>query len=204
MEDNDSRLEEMMAGLRGQALHYVRQYVAVLARMRRDLMPSTRARMIKTLGWHLGPAHETGGAVHGERELEPAWLLHGTGWIMNKLATIRMHKQQIREEQFAAVQERLAAAEVCLVEKREAELRARVKAVKQRLPVVAAQLGLLWKTVVGMGRPTSSDMQLTATGSKMTMEEHVATAETHLGYTEGHLQPSDEHLADVEVHLKLV
>ncbi len=52
---------------------------------------------------------------------EPAWLLNGTGWIMNRLATIRMHKQQVREEQFAAVQERLAmlddglvAAEACL------------------------------------------------------------------------------------------
>ncbi len=76
--------------------------------------------------------------------------------------------------------------------------------VEQRLPVIAAQLGLLWKTVAGMGRPMSSDMQLTATRSEMTMEEHVASTETHLWYAEGHLQPSDEHLADEEVHLKLV
>jgi len=50
----------------------------------------------------------------------------------------------------------------------------------------------------------AEDMQLTATRSEMTMEEHVASAETHLRYAEGHLQPSDEHLADEEVHLKLV
>ncbi len=68
LEEDDLRLNEMIAGLRGRALHQVRQYVAVLARMRRDLTPSARIHMIKTLGWHLGPAHETGGVVHGERE----------------------------------------------------------------------------------------------------------------------------------------
>jgi hypothetical protein len=121
LEEDDSRLEEMIAGLRGRALLQVWQYMALLARMRRDLTPSARTRMIKTLGWHLGPAHETGGAACRERDPEPAWLLNGTGWIMNRLATIRMHKQQVHEEQFAAVQERLAmlddglaAAEACL------------------------------------------------------------------------------------------
>jgi hypothetical protein len=46
----------------------------------------------------------------------------------------------------------------------------------------------------------SSDMQLTAPGNEVTMEEHVPTAETHLRYAEGHLQLSDEHLADAELH----
>ncbi len=96
MEEDDSQIDEMIAGLRGRALHQVRQYVAVLVRMRRDLTPSARTRMIKTLGWHLGPAHETGGAARRECEPEPAWLLNGTGWIMNKLATITMHKRQIQ------------------------------------------------------------------------------------------------------------
>jgi hypothetical protein len=105
MEDDESSLEETIARLRGQALHQVRQYVAILARMRRTLTPSTRARMIKVLGWHLGPAHETGGATPREHEPEPAWLLHGTGWVMNKLATLRRHEQQVQEEQIAAVQD---------------------------------------------------------------------------------------------------
>jgi hypothetical protein len=35
-------------------------------------------------------------------------LLNGTGWIMNRLATIKEQKQKAREERFAAVQERLA------------------------------------------------------------------------------------------------
>jgi hypothetical protein len=81
---------------------------------------------------------------------------------MKKLVTIRMHKQQVQEEQFAAVQERLAmlddglaAVEVCLAETREAELWFQVKVVEQWLPVIAAQLGLLWKKVAGMGRPMS-------------------------------------------------
>ncbi len=211
MEGDESRLDGTIARLRGQAPHQVRLYVAILARMRRNLTPSTRACMIKALGWHLGPAHETGGATPREHEPEPAWLLHGTGWVMNKLATMRRHAQQVQEEQIAAVQERLAllddslaTAEEFLEDERKAGLRTWVKAVEQQLPVVAAQLGLLWKTVTGMGRPMPSDMQLTATGDGMTVEEHVATAETHLCYAEGHLQPTKEHLADGEVHLKLV
>jgi hypothetical protein len=79
MEEEESHLEETIAGLRGRALHQVRQYVAILAKMRKNLTPSTRARLIEVLGWHLGPAHETGGANPREYEPEPAWLLHGTG-----------------------------------------------------------------------------------------------------------------------------
>jgi hypothetical protein len=167
--------------------------------------------MIKDLGWHLGPAQETGGVARGNNESEPAWLFNGTGWIMNKLATIRDLKQKVREEQFAAVQERLAmlddglaTAEACLAEKREAELRAWVKVIEQWLPVIVAQIGLLCKTVTGIGRPMPSEMQLTTTGNEMTVEEHVETTKTHLRYAEGHLQPLGEHLVDAEVHLKLV
>jgi hypothetical protein len=129
MEEDESRLEEMIAGLRGRALHQVCQYVAILARMWRDLAPSTRARMIKALGWHLGSAPETGGVTRGEREPEPAWLLHGTGWVMNKLATVRRLEQRVQEEQFMAVQERLAllddslaAGEVYLAELEESRI----------------------------------------------------------------------------------
>ncbi len=45
-------------------------------------------------------------------------------------------------------------------------MQAQIKVVKQRLPVIAAQLGLLWKTMAGMGRPMSTEMQLTATGTR--------------------------------------
>ncbi len=50
MEEDDAELEEMIAGLRGRALQQVRRYVAVLARMRRDLTPCARIHMIKELG----------------------------------------------------------------------------------------------------------------------------------------------------------
>jgi hypothetical protein len=139
-------------------------------------------------------------------------LLNGTGWIINRLATIREQKQKAWKERFRAVQERLAMlddgladAEARLAEKREGELRAGTKEVERRLlPVITPQLGLLWQEVTGSGRPTPSRMQLTTTRSKMTTEEHVVTTETHLRYAEGHPQMSEEHLADAKVHLKLV
>ncbi len=76
--------------------------------------------------------------------------------------------------------------------------------IKQLLPVMAAQLGILWNEVTGSGRPVPSEIQLTSTGTELITEEHVVTAETNLRYAEGHLQPSEEHLAAAEVHLKLV
>jgi hypothetical protein len=211
LEEDDAELEEIIAGLRGRALQQVRRYVAVLARMRRDLTPSARIHMIKELGWHLGSNHETRGAGRDGNGPEPTWLLEGTGWIMSKLATIKEQRHQARMERFRAMQERmamlddgLASAKEQLAEKREAELKARAKENERRLPVITAQLGLLWHEVTGSGRPAPSEMQLTTTGTEMTAEEHVVTAETHLRYAEGHLQPSEEHLADAEVHLKLV
>jgi hypothetical protein len=67
---------------------------------------------------------------------------------------------------------------------RAAELKERAKEVEQRLPVIAAQLGILWNEVMGSGRPVPSEIQLTSTGTEMTAEEHVVTSETHLGYAE--------------------
>jgi hypothetical protein len=87
MEDDDAGLEEMIAGLQ-----QVRRYVAVLARMRKDLMPSARTHLIKELGWHLGSTHEIGDAGCESNEPEPTWLLDGTRWIMNRLATNREQK----------------------------------------------------------------------------------------------------------------
>jgi hypothetical protein len=74
----------------------------------------------------------------------------------------------------------LASVEEQLVEKREAELKDQAKEIERRLPIITAQLGLLWNEVTGSGRTAPSKMQLTTTGTKMTTEEHVVTAETHL------------------------
>jgi hypothetical protein len=211
LEEGDVELEDMIAGLRGRALQQVRRYVAVLARMRRDLMPSARTHMIKELGWHLGSNRETGGTGRGGGEPEPTWLLEGTGWIMSKLATIREQKHQAQMERFRAMQERmamlddgLASAEERLADKREVKLKERAKEIERRLRIITAQLGLLWNEVTGSGRPVPSEMQLPSTGTEMTVEEHVVTVKTQLRYAEGYLQPSEEHLADAEVHLKLV
>jgi hypothetical protein len=140
MEEDDAELEEMIAGLRGRAMQQVRRYMAVLARMRRDLTPSTRIHMIKELGWHLGPNRKTGGVGRDGNEPEPTWLLDGTGWIMSKLVTIREQKHQAQMERFRAMQERmaildngLASAEEHLAEKREAELRDRAAEIEGRL-----------------------------------------------------------------------
>ncbi len=99
LEEGDAELENMIAGLQGRALQQVRRYVAVLARMRRDLTPSARTHMIKELGWHLGSSRETGGAGRDGGKPEPTWLLEGTGWVLSKLATMREQKHQARMEQ---------------------------------------------------------------------------------------------------------
>jgi hypothetical protein len=159
MDEADAKLEEMIAGLRRRALQQGQWYVAVLARMRKDLKASAWTRMLRELGWHLGPAHETVGASRESNKPEPTWLLDRTRWIMNRLATIREQKQQAWEEQFRAMQEILAMmddglddAEEHLAKKREAELQAQAKEM-WRLPVITAQLGLLWHQVTGAGRP---------------------------------------------------
>jgi hypothetical protein len=66
--------------------------------MRKDLTPSAKTHMIKELGWQLGSTHEIRGVGRDGQEPEPTWLLDGTGWIMNRLATIREQKQQAWEE----------------------------------------------------------------------------------------------------------
>jgi len=42
---------------------------------------------------------------------------------------------------------------------RAAELKERAKEVEGRLPVIAAQLGILWNEVAGSGRPVPSEIQ---------------------------------------------
>jgi len=79
MEEDDAGLEEMIAGLRRRALQQLLRYVAVLARMRKDLTPSAWTHMIKELGWHLGPTHETGreGRDATNRNQPGCWMRPG-------------------------------------------------------------------------------------------------------------------------------
>jgi hypothetical protein len=74
----------------------------------------------------------------------------------------------------------LANAEEQLAVERAAKLEKRTKTVEQRLPTIAAGLGILWSEVTGSSRPVPSEIRLTSTGTETTAEEHVATAETHL------------------------
>jgi hypothetical protein len=199
-----------VAGLKSRAMQQVRRFLAMLARMRKDLSPSARIELIKELGWHLGPGRGSRGAGGSGRGPEPTWLLEGTSRIMNKLddwqRTYEDHEERFRavREEMATLDDGLACAEERLAAKRAAGLEERAKEVEQWLPVIAARLGILWNEVTGSGRPVPSEIQLTSTGTEMSTEEHVVTAETHLQYAEGNLQPSEEHLADAEVHLKLV
>ncbi len=160
----------MVAGLRGRAMQQVRRFLAMLARMRKDLSPSARIDLIKELGWHLGPNHGSGGAGGSGRGPEPTWLLEGISRIMSGLATWE-RMNEAHEERFKAVIEEmamlddgLACAEERLAAKRAAELKGRVKEVERRLPIVTARLGVLWSEVTGSGRPVPSVSQVPYSG----------------------------------------
>jgi hypothetical protein len=69
------------------------------------------------------------------------------------------------EEQRGAVREEvttpddsLACAEERLAARRAAELKERVKVIERLLPVIAAQLGILWSEATGSGRPMPSEI----------------------------------------------
>ncbi len=125
----------MVAGLKGRAMQQVRRFLAMLARIRKDMTPSARIELIKELGWHLGPNHGSGGADGRGRGPEPTWLLEGTGRIMSRLDTWQRMNED-HEERFRAVREEiailddgLACAEERLAAKRAAELKERAKEV---------------------------------------------------------------------------
>jgi hypothetical protein len=200
----------VVAGLSGRAMRQVRKLLTMLAQMRKDLSPSARIEAVRELGWCLGSNREAGRASEGDPGPEPTQALGGGGRIMKYLEDWRRTYEEGEEQRKATRGEAitpddsLACAEERLAAKRAAELKERAKVMEQLLPVIAAQLGILWNEATGSIRPMPSEIQLTSTGTEMTTEEHVVTAETHLRYAEGHLQPSAEHLADAEVHLKLV
>jgi hypothetical protein len=97
----------VVARLKGRAMHQVRRFLAMLARMRNDLSPSARIELIKELGWHLGPGRGSGGTCGSGRGPEPTWLLEGTSRIMNKLDDWQRTCED-HEERFRAVREEMA------------------------------------------------------------------------------------------------
>jgi hypothetical protein len=197
-------------GLSSRARWQVRNLLAVLTRMRKDLPPSARIEAVKRLGWRLGPGLEASRASAEDSGPEPTRAPEGGDQIRRFLEEwqqkYRESKERYRTERDEGFRsdDELAHAEERLAAERTAELEKRTKMVEQRLPTIAARLSILWSEVTGSSRPVPSEIQLTSTGTEMTAEEHVATAETHLRYAEGHLHLSEEHLADAEVHLKLV
>jgi hypothetical protein len=182
----------------------------MLAQMRKDLSPSARVEAIRELGWRLGSSREVGRAGEDDHGPELTQPSGENSQIMKCLEDWRRIHEDGEERSGAAREEMvtpddgLACAEEQLAAKRAAELEEQAQVIERLLPVIAAQLGILWNEVTGSGRPMPSEIQLTSTGTEMTTEEHVVTAETHLRYAKGHLQPSEEHLADAEFHLKLV
>jgi hypothetical protein len=176
----------------------------MLAQMRKDLSPSARIEAVRELGWRLGSSREAREAGEDNHGPKPMQLSGEDGRLMKYLEDWQRICEDGEERRGAAREEvntpdnSLACAEEWLAARRAAELQERVKVIERLLPVIAAQLGILWSEATGSGRPMLSEIQLTSTGTEMT------TAETHLRYAKGHLQPSEEHLADAEVHLKLV
>jgi hypothetical protein len=156
-------IERVVAGLKGRAMQQVQRFLAMLARMRKDLSPSARIEVIRELGWHLGSGRESGGAGGSGRGPEPTWLLEGTSRIMSKLddwqRTCEDHEEQFRavREEMATLDEGLTCAEERLAARRAAELEERARVVEQQLPVIAAWLGILWNEVTGSGRPVPSE-----------------------------------------------
>ncbi len=199
-----------MIGLSGRARRQVRKLLTMLARMRKDLPPSTRTEAVRRLGWRLGPGREASRARAEDSGPEPTQAPEGGDQIRKYLEEWRRKYKESKEryrterEEAARSDNVLACAEERLAAERAAGLEKRAKMVEQRLPVITALLGILWSEVTDSSWPVPSEIQLTSTGTEMTAVEHVATAETHLRYAEGYLQLSEEHLADAEVHLKLV
>jgi hypothetical protein len=76
-------------------------------------------------------------------------------------------------EEMVTPDDGLACAEEQLATKRAAELEERAKVIERLLPVIPAQLGILWNEVTGSGQSMPSEIQLTSTGTEMTTEEPI-------------------------------
>ncbi len=167
MEEDNTELEEIIARLRGPALQQVQRYVAMLARMRKVLTPSARIRMIKDLGWHLGPTHKTGGheqaGHHQGREVQGS-----AGAVQNHAGEDGQPGRQLCRRRGAPGEEE----------------RGQVAGSDQGGRAATAGHNYSARTAVAggdrKGETCALRKQLTTTGDEMTKEEHVATAETHL------------------------
>jgi hypothetical protein len=71
-----------------------------------------------------------------------------------------------RDEAFRS-DDKAARAEEQLAAEKAAELKRRTKVVEQRLPIIAAGLGILWSEVTGSSRPVPSEIRLISTGNTL-------------------------------------
>ncbi len=156
-----------VVGLSGRAMRQVRKLLTVLAQMRKDLPPSARSEAVRGLGWRLGSSRKARRASEGDSGPEPTQAPGGGDQIMKYLGDWRRMYEEGEERREAASSEaakqddNLACAEERLAAKRAAELEKRAKVIGQQLPVIAAQLGILWNEVTGSSRPMPSEIQLT-------------------------------------------
>jgi hypothetical protein len=91
------------------------------------------------------------------------------------------------------------AAYLALLADARARYHARLAAIKQRLPALAARLRELWQDVGGARGPVPTKVHLRAT---VTVEKQLEKAEVLLRLMEDCLVPTEKHLMQAEVHLR--
>jgi hypothetical protein len=140
----------VVAGLSGRAMRQVRKLLTMLAQMRKDLSPSARIEAVRELGWRLGSSREAREAGEDNHGPKPMQLSGEDGRLMKYLEDWQRICEDGEERRGAAREEvntpdnSLACAEEWLAARRAAELQERVKVIERLLPVIAAQLGILW------------------------------------------------------------
>jgi hypothetical protein len=91
------------------------------------------------------------------------------------------------------------AAYLALLADTRARHHARLAAMKQLLPSLAAWVRKLWQDVGGARRPVPTEVHLRPTA---TVGKQLEKAEVLLGLMEGCLVPTEKHLMEAEVHLR--
>jgi hypothetical protein len=139
-----------VTGLSGRARWQVRKLLAVLTRMRKNLPPSARVEAVRRLGCRLGPGIEASGTTTEEAGPRPVQTTEGGDQIRKFLEEWQQKYREIeeryraeRDEAFRSEDE-VTRAEERLAAERAAELKKRAKTIEQQLPLVTAQLGVLW------------------------------------------------------------
>ena len=156
-----------MTGLSGRARWQVRKLLAMLTRMRKNLPPSARVEAVRRLGWRLGPGIEAGGTTAEGASPRSVQASEG-GDQIKKFLEEWQQKYRESEERYRAErdeafrsEDEVTRAEERLAAERADELKKRAETIEQRLPLVTAQLGVLWSEATGSSRPTPSEIRLT-------------------------------------------